>query len=67
MRLDEISNARGRAIPRGLVAKLGDKRINNILAVLSKPMKYAVDCEVIDKSRASACSNARQTGYASAR
>lgn len=34
-----------------LVAKkLSDKRINNILAVLSKPMKYAVECEVIDKA-----------------
>jgi len=30
--------------------RMRDKRINNILAVLSKPMKYAVDCEVIDKS-----------------
>ena len=28
-----------------LVAKkLSDKRINNIMAVLSKPLKYAVDC-----------------------
>src|SRR5262249_28680561 len=26
------------------------KRINNILAVLSKPMKYAVDCELIAKA-----------------
>jgi len=30
--------------------KLSEKRINNILAVLSKPMKYAVDCELIAKS-----------------
>ncbi|CAN5637356.1 hypothetical protein BH11MYX1_BH11MYX1_55380 [soil metagenome] len=34
-----------------LVAKkLSEKRINNILAVLSKPLKYAVDCELIAKS-----------------
>jgi integrase len=29
---------------------LSEKRINNILAVLSKPMKYAVDCELIAKA-----------------
>ena len=29
---------------------LSKKRINNILAVLSKPMKYAVDCELIAKA-----------------
>ena len=29
---------------------LGEKRINNILSVLSKPMRYAVDCELIDKA-----------------
>jgi integrase len=32
------------------IQKLGDKRINNILAVLSKPLKYAVDCEVLAKA-----------------
>ncbi len=30
--------------------KVGEKRINNILAVLSKALKYAVDCELIAKS-----------------
>jgi hypothetical protein len=30
--------------------KLGEKRINNILAVLSKPMKCALDVELISKS-----------------
>jgi integrase len=29
---------------------LSEKRINNILAVLSKPLKYAVECEVISKA-----------------
>ena len=29
---------------------LSEKRINNILAVLSKPLKYAVDCELIAKA-----------------
>lgn len=29
---------------------LGEKRINNILAVLSKPLKYAEDCGVIVKA-----------------
>jgi hypothetical protein len=27
--------------------KLSEKRLNNILAVLSKPLKYAMDCERI--------------------
>ena len=31
------------------VKKLSEKRINNIMAVLSKPLKYAVDCELIQK------------------
>lgn len=30
--------------------KLSDKRINNILAVLSKPLRYAVEAEVISKA-----------------
>jgi len=51
MRLDEITTPVVARFRADLVAKkLGDKRINNILAVLSKPMRYAVDCEVIDKS-----------------
>jgi len=28
-------------------AKLGEKRINNILAVLSKPLRYAAECKLI--------------------
>ncbi len=32
------------------VKKLSDKRINNVLAVLSKAMKYAVDCDLIVKA-----------------
>lgn len=51
MRLDEISTAEVARFRADLVAKkLGDKRINNILAVLSKPMRYAVDCELIAKA-----------------
>jgi hypothetical protein len=50
-RLDEIGTANVAAFRAQLVEqKLGDKRINNILAVLSKPLKYAVDCELIEKS-----------------
>jgi hypothetical protein len=29
---------------------MSENRINNILAVLSKPLKYAVDCEMIVKA-----------------
>ena len=32
------------------IKKLGEKRINNILAVLSKALKYAVDCDLIAKA-----------------
>jgi len=40
-----------RGSARDLVAaKLSGKRINNILAVLSKALKYAADCEVIAKA-----------------
>jgi integrase len=50
-RLDTIGTADVAAFRAQLVEqKLGDKRINNILAVLSKPLKYAVDCELIEKS-----------------
>ena len=50
MRLDEISTSQVARFRALLVqCKLSDKRINNILAVLSKPLKYAVDCEVIQK------------------
>jgi len=51
MRLDEISTPVVARFRADLVAKkLGDKRINNILAVLSKPLRYAVDCEVMVKA-----------------
>jgi hypothetical protein len=50
-RLDEIGTADVAAFRASLIeAKLGDKRINNVFAVLSKPLKYAVDCELIEKS-----------------
>lgn len=49
-RLDEIGPGEIASFRASLVEKgLSEKRINNILAVLSKPMKYAVDCELIDK------------------
>jgi len=51
MPLDEITTSEVAQFRADLVAKkLSDKRINNILAVLSKPMKYAVDCELITKA-----------------
>jgi integrase len=50
-KLDEIGPGEIAAFRASLVEKkLSEKRINNILAVLSKPMKYAVDCELIEKS-----------------
>jgi integrase len=49
--LDEIGTGKVAAFRASLVEKrLSEKRINNILSVLSKPMKYAVDCELIDKA-----------------
>jgi integrase len=51
MALDEITVSEVGRLPAQLVATpLSDKRINNILAVLSKALKYAVECEVIAKS-----------------
>lgn len=51
MRLDEITVAEVARFRADLVArKLGEKRINNILAVLSKPLRYAVECELIAKA-----------------
>lgn len=51
MPLDEIDVGEIARFRAALVGSgLGDKRINNILAVLSKPLKYALDCEVITKS-----------------
>jgi integrase len=43
----EIARFRAELVQRG---DLGEKRINNILAVLSKALKYAADCEVIAKA-----------------
>lgn len=51
MPLDEITTSEVAQLRADLVAlELSEKRINNILAVLSKPLKYAVDCEVITKA-----------------
>jgi integrase len=51
LRLDKIGTGEVAAFRASLVEKeLGEKRMNNILAVLSKPMKYAVDCELIEKA-----------------
>jgi integrase len=52
MRLDEITTPEVARFRAHLVAlgTLGEKRINNILAVLSKPLKYAVDSEVLAKA-----------------
>src|SRR5215831_4840032 len=51
VKLDEIHTSDVAAFRASLVEKgLGDKRINNVLAVLSKPLRYAVDCELIGKS-----------------
>jgi integrase len=51
LRLDEIGTGEIAAFRATLVEKkLSEKRINNILAVLSKALKYAVDCELITKS-----------------
>jgi integrase len=49
--LDEIGTGTIASFRASLVEqKLSEKRINNILAVLSKALKYAVDCELISKS-----------------
>jgi integrase len=51
LRLDEITTPVVARFRADCVAKqLGDKRINNLLATLSKPLRYAVDCEVIAKA-----------------
>jgi integrase len=51
LQLDEIGPGEISAFRASLVEKkLSEKRINNILAVLSKALKYAVDCELIAKS-----------------
>ena len=51
LRLDEIGTGKVAAFRASLVEKgLSEKRINNILSVLSKPMRYAVDCELIERA-----------------
>jgi len=51
LRLDEIGAGEIAAFRASLVEKnLSEKRINNILAVLSKALRYAVDVELISKS-----------------
>ena len=51
LQLDEIGTGEIAAFRASLVEKkLSEKRINNILAVLSKALKYAVDCDLITKS-----------------
>jgi len=50
-RLDEIGVGEIARLRADLVnAELSEKRVNNILAVLSKALKYAADCEVIAKA-----------------
>jgi integrase len=50
MALDEITTSEVARFRADLVAKkLGEKRINNILFVLSKALRYALDCELIAK------------------
>jgi integrase len=44
--VSEVAQFRASLVERGL----SEKRINNILAVLSKPLKYAADVEVIAKA-----------------
>jgi integrase len=51
LRLDAIDVAAIARLRADLVeAKLSQKRINNILAVVSKPLKYAEDAKVIDRA-----------------
>ena len=49
--LDEITTSEVARFRANLVASgLGEKRINNILAVLSKALRYAVDCDLLAKA-----------------
>ena len=51
MPLDEITVSEIARLRADLLEEgLSEKRINNILAVLSKALKYAVDCELIAKA-----------------
>jgi integrase len=51
LRLDEINAERVQQLRAKLVGakKLSDKRINNVMVVLSKSLRYAMDCELIDR------------------
>lgn len=50
-RLDEITIGEIARFRADLVASgLGDKRINNVMAVLSKALRYAADCELIARA-----------------
>ena len=51
LRLDEINAEVVQKLRAKLVKDkgLGDKRINNIMVVLSKSLRYAMDCELIDR------------------
>ncbi|MGE0403620.1 MAG: tyrosine-type recombinase/integrase [Kofleriaceae bacterium] len=61
MRLDEITTSEVARFRAFLVQrKLSDKRVN-ILAVLSKPLKYAVDCELIAKATTTPKGRTRRT------
>jgi hypothetical protein len=53
MRLDEIGAGEVAAFRASLVdsGRLGEKRINNVLAVLSKALRYAFDVELIVTSK----------------
>jgi integrase len=51
LKLDEINAEVIQKLRANLVdkKKLGDKRINNVMVVLSKSLRYAFDCELIDR------------------
>jgi len=51
LRLDEINAEVVQQLRAKLVKEkgLGDKRINNIMVVLSRSLRYAMDCELIDQ------------------
>jgi hypothetical protein len=51
LRLDEINAEVVQKLRAKLVKEkeLGDKPINNVMVVLSKSLRYAMDCELIDR------------------
>jgi integrase len=51
LRLDEILTPEIDAFRAGLLSeKLGKKHINNLLVIISKPLRYAVDCGLISSA-----------------